>query len=54
MGYDGSDRPAALKQFQADHAAHTTLVHDIFRSFFETPKPSRLLKATLRAMAAAR
>jgi glutamate-ammonia-ligase adenylyltransferase len=54
MGYDGADRPAALKQFQADHAAHTTLVHDIFRSFFETPKTSRFLKATLRAMAATR
>jgi glutamate-ammonia-ligase adenylyltransferase len=52
MGYDGTDRSAALKQFQADHAAHTTLVHDIFRSFFESPKASRLLKATLRAMAA--
>jgi glutamate-ammonia-ligase adenylyltransferase len=54
MGYDGTDRSAALKQFQADHAAHTTLVHDIFRSFFEMPKTSRFLKATLRAMAAAR
>jgi len=52
MGYDGADRPAALKQFQADHAAHTTAVHDIFRSFFESPKTSPHFKATLRAMAA--
>jgi len=50
MGYDREDRPIALKQFQADHAAHTTLVHDIFRSFFETPKTSKLFKATLRAI----
>lgn len=44
MGYDGADRPIALKEFQADLAAHTTLVHDIFRSFFETPKTSAILK----------
>jgi len=54
MGYDGADRPAALKQFQVDHAAHTTAVHDIFRSFFESPKTSPHFKATLRAMAATR
>jgi glutamate-ammonia-ligase adenylyltransferase len=54
MGYDGADRPAALKQFQADHAAHTTVVHDIFSSFFESPKTSPHFKATLRAMAATR
>jgi glutamate-ammonia-ligase adenylyltransferase len=54
MGYDGADRPAALKQFQADHAAHTTAVHDIFRSFFESPETSPHFKATLRAMAATR
>lgn len=50
MGYDRDDRPIALKQFQADLATHTTLVHDIFRSFFETPKTSKLFKATLRAI----
>ena len=50
MGYDRADRPIALKQFQADLAAHTTLVHDIFRSFFETPKTSKLFKTTLRAI----
>ena len=50
VGYDRADRPIALKQFQADLAGHTTLVHDIFRSFFETPKTSKLFKATLRAI----
>jgi glutamate-ammonia-ligase adenylyltransferase len=50
MGYDRADRPIALKQFQADLADHTTLVHDIFRSFFETPKTSKLFKATLRVI----
>ena len=48
MGYDRADRPIAVKQFQADLAAHTTLVHDIFRSFFETPKTSAILKKTFR------
>jgi glutamate-ammonia-ligase adenylyltransferase len=46
MGYDRADRPIAVKQFQADLAGHTTLVHDIFRSLFETPKTSALLKKT--------
>jgi glutamate-ammonia-ligase adenylyltransferase len=50
VGYDRADRPIALKQFQADLAGHTTLVHDIFRSIFETPKTSKLFKATLRAI----
>lgn len=54
MGYDGADRATALKQFQADHVAHRTLVHDIFRSFFDSPKTSPHFKATLRAMAATR
>jgi glutamate-ammonia-ligase adenylyltransferase len=44
MGYGRADRPIALKEFQADLADHTTLVHDIFRSFFETPKSSAMLK----------
>ena len=48
MGYDRADRPIALKQFQVDLAAHTTVVHDIFRSFFETPKTSAVLKKTFR------
>jgi len=48
MGYTGASRSAALKEFQADHAAHRTVVHDIFRSFFETPKTSAMLKKTFR------
>ena len=48
MGYDRADRPIAVKQFQADLAGHTTLVHDIFRSLFETPKTSALLKKTFQ------
>ncbi len=50
MGYDRADRPIALKQFQVDLAAHTTVVHDIFRSFFETPKTSAVLKKTFRLL----
>ncbi|MCG3775429.1 MAG: Bifunctional glutamine synthetase adenylyltransferase/adenylyl-removing enzyme [Nitrospira sp.] len=50
MGYTGTSRSVALNQFQADHAAHRTVVHDIFRSFFETPKTSKLFKAVLRAI----
>ena len=48
MGYTGASRSAALKQFQADHAAHRTVVHDIFLSFFETPKTSAVLKKTFQ------
>jgi hypothetical protein len=48
MGYTGASRSDALKQFQADHAAHRTVVHDIFRSFFETPNTSAMLKKTFR------
>jgi glutamate-ammonia-ligase adenylyltransferase len=50
MGYIGASRSFALKQFQTDLTAHRTLVHDIFRSFFETPKTSKLFKAMLRAI----
>ncbi|THI91355.1 MAG: hypothetical protein CAF41_002200 [Nitrospira sp. CG24A] len=48
MGYTGASRSAALKQFQADHVAHRTVVHDIFHSFFETPKTSAMLKRTFQ------
>lgn len=48
MGYDRADRPIAVKQFQSDLAAHTTLVHDIFRSCFDTPKTSAMLKKTFQ------
>jgi len=51
MGYDRVDRIIALKKFQNDIAAHTTVVHDIFRSFFETPKTSTILKKTFLLMA---
>ena len=54
MGYDGENRSAALKQFQFDHAAHTTMVHDIFRLFFDNPKASPVFKAALRAATARR
>jgi glutamate-ammonia-ligase adenylyltransferase len=50
MGYTGTSRSAALEQFQSDHAAHRTVVHDIFQSFFDTPKTSKLFKAVLRAI----
>lgn len=48
MGYDRADRSIAVKQFQADLAAHTTLVHDIFRSCFDTPNTSTMLKKTFQ------
>ena len=48
MGYTGASRSDALKQFQADHTAHRTVVHDIFRSFFDTPNTSAILKKTFQ------
>ena len=48
MGYDRADRPIALKQFQADLAAHKTVVHDLFRSFFDTQNTSAILRKTFR------
>ena len=48
MGYTGASRSDALKQFQADHTAHRTVVHDIFRSFFERPNTSAILKKTFQ------
>lgn len=53
MGYKNDHRSAALRRFKADHAAHTTVVHDAFRSFFESPKSSTVFKAALRAITAA-
>ena len=47
-GYEGSNRNAAVKKFLADHATHTTVVHNLFRSFFYEPKSSPLLKSALR------
>jgi len=54
MGYEGNDRTATVKEFQSDHAAHTTAVHELFQSFFNDPKASTIFKATLRAMNALR
>jgi [glutamine synthetase] adenylyltransferase / [glutamine synthetase]-adenylyl-L-tyrosine phosphorylase len=54
MGYDRDDRPIALKQFQADLAAHTTVVHDLFRSVFDTPRTSAILKKTFRLIGPSR
>jgi glutamate-ammonia-ligase adenylyltransferase len=54
MGYGGGDRTAAVKKFQADHGAHTAVVHDLFRSFFGDPRNSPLFKAALRAVGARR
>ena len=47
MGYNGGDRSAVLRQFQADYAKYTMVVHDTFRSFFENPKASSVFKAIL-------
>ncbi len=49
MGYNGSNRSVARTRLQADHVAHTAVVRELFRSFFECPTNSRLLKAVLRA-----
>jgi glutamate-ammonia-ligase adenylyltransferase len=53
-GYQGRDRSEAVKQFQADHGSHTAVVHNMFRSFFETPKASAVFLAAVRAMKARR
>lgn len=50
MGYGGGDRSAALRQFQADHARHTKMVHGLFRSLFYASTDSPLLKATRRVI----
>jgi len=49
MGYEGKDRAGALVRFTADHRRHTEFVNHAFRSFFNEPKTSMLLKTTLRA-----
>lgn len=49
MGYEGRDRAGALIRFVADHRHHTEFVNQAFRSFFNEPKSSMLLKTTLRA-----
>jgi glutamate-ammonia-ligase adenylyltransferase len=49
-GYEGSDRTGAVKKFLADHASHTAVVNEMFRSFFYDPKSSRLFKAVMRVL----
>jgi glutamate-ammonia-ligase adenylyltransferase len=48
MGYDGDGRSAASRAFSDDHRRHTALVNRVFRSFFNEPNQSALLKAVLR------
>ncbi|MDF0644722.1 MAG: hypothetical protein P0111_11860 [Nitrospira sp.] len=48
MGYEGVNRSAASRAFSADHRRHTTVVNRVFRSFFNEPNRSALLKAALR------
>jgi len=48
MGYEGGSRSAASLAFSADHRRHTTVVNEVFRSFFNEPNTSPLLKGTLR------
>ena len=50
-GYEGRDRTAAVTRFMADHAGHTAVVHELFRSFFYEPNASPLVKAVLRLAA---
>ncbi len=45
LGYDVTDRRAAGRKFLADHRRHTTNVHRIFESLFNTPARSSLVKA---------
>ena len=54
MGYNGGNRSAVLRQFQADYDKYTMVVHDIFQSFFENPKASSVFNAILRKTNAAR
>jgi len=48
MGYEGISRSAASGAFSDDHRRHTALVNRVFRSFFNEPNQSALLKAVLR------
>jgi glutamate-ammonia-ligase adenylyltransferase len=48
MGYEGISRSAASRAFRDDHRRHTALVNRVFRSFFNEPNQSALLKAVLR------
>jgi glutamate-ammonia-ligase adenylyltransferase len=48
LGYDSEDRRAAGRKFLADHRRHTAGVHRIFRSLFDVPGRSALIKAARR------
>ncbi|SLM48603.1 (Glutamate-ammonia-ligase) adenylyltransferase, subunit B [Nitrospira japonica] len=48
MGYEEGSRSAASRAFSADHRRHTALVNGVFRSFFNEPNTSALLKVTLK------
>ncbi len=45
LGYDPVDRRAAGRKFLSDHHRHTANVHRIFRSLFDAPARSSLVKA---------
>ncbi|HKW86695.1 MAG TPA: hypothetical protein VJM82_06475 [Nitrospiraceae bacterium] len=45
LGYGSADRRAAGRKFLADHRRHTAKVHRIFRSLFDVPARSALVKA---------
>ncbi len=45
LGYSPGDRRAAGRRFLADHRRHTANVHRIFRSLFDAPARSTLVKA---------
>ena len=49
MGYDATNRELSVARFRADHARHTDDVNRTFRSFFDDPERSVLLKAALAA-----
>ena len=48
LGYDSTNRRAAGRKFQADYRRHTANVHRIFRSLFDVPARSSLVKAARR------
>lgn len=45
LGYDSADRQTAGRKFLSDHRRHTANVHRIFRSLFDVPARSSLVKA---------
>lgn len=48
LGYSCGDRRAVGRKFLADHRRHTANVHRIFRSLFDVPARSSLVKAARR------